>query len=482
MPPARLATIAVVPALIMAAVIVAAPGPAAARTYTCDGLEATIVGTRGNDIIYGTEGDDVIVALGGNDIIFAVGGDNVICAGPGDDVVFGGPGNDRIFGQGGNDFLYGGPGDDVIRGGPGDDVIEGGPGANRLVGNAGNDELWGTWCSPPASMRHFCRWPNLAAGQGEYGDLLNGTRLLGIGSTGLDVRQLQQLLDALGFEPGAVDGVFGAMTSSAVRGFQESRGIGADGVVGAATRAALADAVGPGDGLDLPDDWVLGRAGLLRSGSRGEGVAVLQRLLAGLGYDPGPADGVFGTKTTAAVRAFQSASGLKVDGAAGNTTKRALFGDFGDRKVLRGGPGFDTCNGASRRIGCESHRGLRPGAPRDPAAAEEWRPLVTGVFTEWGLEAEIDRAVAIVACESLADPMITTPAGGSGYFWIGLFQHTDRYWDARAKRAGIPKASPYDPRANAIVAALLVRESIDGGHSRGPWGHFGCGKILGYWP
>ena len=482
MPAARLATIVVVPALIMAVVVVAAPGPAAARTYTCGGLDATIVGTEGDDVIYGTEEDDVIVALGGNDIIFAVGGDNVICAGPGDDVVFGGPGNDRIFGGPGNDFLYGGPGDDIVRGGGGDDVIEGGPGVNRLVGNSGNDELWGTWCSPPASMRHFCRWPDLSSTGGEYGELLDGTRLLRVGSTGLDVRQLQHLLGVLGFDAGPADGAFGAMTSSAVRAFQASRGLNADGVMGAATRSALASAAGPRDAFDLPDDWVLGRAGLLRSGSRGDAVAVLQRLLAGLGYDPGPADGVFGTRTVAAVRAFQSASGLKADGAAGTTTKRALFGDLGDRKVLQGGTGFDTCNGATRRIGCESHRGLRPGAPRNPAAAEEWRTLVTEVFTEWDLKAEIDRALAIVACESLADPMITTPAGGSGYFWIGLFQHTDRYWDARAVRAGIGKASPYDPRANAVVAALLVRESIDGGHSRGPWGHFGCGKILGYWP
>ena len=106
--------------------------------------------------------------------------------------------------------------------------------------------------------------------------------------------------------------------------------------------------------------------------------------------------------------------------------------------------------------------------------------MITEVFTAWELEDEIDRAVAIVACESLADPMIATPAG-YGYYWVGLFQHTDRYWDARTDRAGIPGASIYDPRANAEVAALLVRESIDGESSRGPWAHWGCGSLLGYW-
>jgi peptidoglycan hydrolase-like protein with peptidoglycan-binding domain len=47
-----------------------------------------------------------------------------------------------------------------------------------------------------------------------------------------------------------------------------------------------------------------------------DGVIAVQRELARLGLDPGPADGAAGPRTAAAVRAFQSATGLPVDGEA----------------------------------------------------------------------------------------------------------------------------------------------------------------------
>jgi membrane-bound lytic murein transglycosylase B len=45
-----------------------------------------------------------------------------------------------------------------------------------------------------------------------------------------------------------------------------------------------------------------------------EQLETLQKHLATLGYDPGPADGVPGTRTRNAIRAFQSAAGLPADG------------------------------------------------------------------------------------------------------------------------------------------------------------------------
>ena len=47
-------------------------------------------------------------------------------------------------------------------------------------------------------------------------------------------------------------------------------------------------------------------------------VANVQRLLAELGYDPGPADGVMGPRTRAAIRAFQTTVGLPADGRLSN--------------------------------------------------------------------------------------------------------------------------------------------------------------------
>lgn len=56
----------------------------------------------------------------------------------------------------------------------------------------------------------------------------------------------------------------------------------------------------------------------------GEDVLALQQRLTAAGYAPGRADGVFGTATDGAVRAFQADHGLAADGIAGPATLRAL--------------------------------------------------------------------------------------------------------------------------------------------------------------
>ncbi len=96
---------------------------------TCDGLRATIVGTRGADTIVGTQGRDVIAARSGWDTVRGRGGNDVICGADGADSLMGGLGDDRVFGGRGavvddrtgrhlrNDTLRGGPGDDQIVGG-----------------------------------------------------------------------------------------------------------------------------------------------------------------------------------------------------------------------------------------------------------------------------------------------------------------------------------------------------------------------------
>jgi peptidoglycan hydrolase-like protein with peptidoglycan-binding domain len=45
-----------------------------------------------------------------------------------------------------------------------------------------------------------------------------------------------------------------------------------------------------------------------------ETIKAVQQALRGKGYEPGPIDGVMGPKTEAALRAFQSAEGLKETG------------------------------------------------------------------------------------------------------------------------------------------------------------------------
>jgi len=62
---------------------------------------------------------------------------------------------------------------------------------------------------------------------------------LRIGSSGADVVALQNALAAKGFNPGGADGSFGPGTESAVKAFQASAGLPADGVAGFQTLTAL---------------------------------------------------------------------------------------------------------------------------------------------------------------------------------------------------------------------------------------------------
>lgn len=81
-------------------------------------------------------------------------------------------------------------------------------------------------------------------------------------------------------------------------------------------------AIPRGLGGDTPMPW----RPTIRKGSRGEDVKYVQEILIKLGYDLGAsgADGIFGNKTVAAVKAFQKANGLVADGVVGPMTYEAL--------------------------------------------------------------------------------------------------------------------------------------------------------------
>jgi peptidoglycan hydrolase-like protein with peptidoglycan-binding domain len=125
-------------------------------------------------------------------------------------------------------------------------------------------------------------------------------------STGEAVRELQQALRDLGYDPGGVDGQFGARTESAVKDFQHDRGIAADGVVGPITWRNI-------DEADLSEPT-------LRKGSRGLPVRRVQSRLTAAGYDAGGVDGVFGSRTESGVKGLQRDTGLAADGIVGPLT------------------------------------------------------------------------------------------------------------------------------------------------------------------
>lgn len=136
------------------------------------------------------------------------------------------------------------------------------------------------------------------------------------GCTGDAVKTLQDKLNALGYNSGSVDGIFGAKTYAAVTAFQKANSLGVDGIVGKLTWGKL---YGVSPAMPVETTTVVGRP-MVSYGSRGDAVRKLQELLNALGYDCGSVDGIFGSKTKAAVLAFQKANGLGVDGIVGPLT------------------------------------------------------------------------------------------------------------------------------------------------------------------
>ena len=136
------------------------------------------------------------------------------------------------------------------------------------------------------------------------------------GCTGDAVKTLQDKLNALGYNSGSVDGIFGAKTYAAVTAFQKANGLGVDGIVGKLTWGKL---YGVSPAMPVETTTVVGRP-MVSYGSRGDAVRKLQELLNALGYDCGSVDGIFGSKTKAAVLAFQKANGLGADGIVGPLT------------------------------------------------------------------------------------------------------------------------------------------------------------------
>ena len=66
------------------------------------------------------------------------------------------------------------------------------------------------------------------------------------------------------------------------------------------------------------------KAAVYRTGSTGATVTTIQQKLIRWGYLEGEADGIYGSKTAAAVRYFQKTNGLTADGVAGPATLAAL--------------------------------------------------------------------------------------------------------------------------------------------------------------
>jgi peptidoglycan hydrolase-like protein with peptidoglycan-binding domain len=126
------------------------------------------------------------------------------------------------------------------------------------------------------------------------------------GSTDPAVRDLQEALKALGYDPGPIDGAFGTRTETAVKAFQQAKEITADGIVGRITWINI-------DEADQSEP-------VLRSGATGLPVRRLQSRMSAVKFNTGGVDGRYGAQTEAAVKKLQQQAGIGVDGVVGPKT------------------------------------------------------------------------------------------------------------------------------------------------------------------
>lgn len=173
----------------------------------------------------------------------------------------------------------------------------------------GHSEAPGNDHTDPGPNWDWTRYMQLVGGTTPDGLSFTAYATQRSGSTGAQVKAVQQLLNEQGQAAGAADGTFGPATTAAVAAYQAAHGLDRDGVVGARTWTALLSA---------------GSTATLREGATGDGVKRLQRALtATLGSAVG-IDGSFGPATTTAVRGYQTSRGLTADGVVGPDTWAAL--------------------------------------------------------------------------------------------------------------------------------------------------------------
>lgn len=145
------------------------------------------------------------------------------------------------------------------------------------------------------------------------------------GTTSAEVKLLQKRLMTLQFfESDDATGYYGPVTTDAVKFFQRANGLTIDGVAGQETLQVMFS--------DQAKKYTI------QTGDSGTDVASLQRRLKELNYFTGNATGYYGTASVTAVKEFQKANGLTVDGKVGIRTRDVLYSSEAKAKKVTSTP------------------------------------------------------------------------------------------------------------------------------------------------
>lgn len=163
------------------------------------------------------------------------------------------------------------------------------------------------------------------------------------GDSADEVAKIQEALEELDLYYADITGHYGRKTERAVTLFQRKYRLPQTGVADETTLARLYLATGRAD--ENKAAGTLSASVVLRRGSSGEAVRMLQENLAALGYYSGEITGNYGGLTQEAVRRFQRKNDLDSDGIAGRNTLSKLAVLMGD--ILSSGGGA-TLNDAGQ--------------------------------------------------------------------------------------------------------------------------------------
>ena len=147
------------------------------------------------------------------------------------------------------------------------------------------------------------------------------------GSSGSEVKKLQQRLKELGYYKSSCDGSYGNVTVTAVKAFQKKNGLTQDGVAGTTTLKKLnsSSAIAANGKTEAAAEKEETKVDdTLKKGDKGSEVKKLQQRLKELGYYKYGIDSSYGNRTVEAVKAFQKNNKLSVDGICGTATLRKL--------------------------------------------------------------------------------------------------------------------------------------------------------------